>query len=211
MAVTEQQVQALQQALPDQFECTETRDIADYLYDAASLATLSGKKLHSKRNHINAFTAAHSWQVIPLAPEHFPACHDILNAWGEDHADVSAANERRAIRRAFDAFEPLGLHGALLIADGIPTAFTFGSMLTADTLCVHVEKALPDVGGYPVINREFVRMMREKHPALTLVNREDDMGLENLRKAKLSYRPAILLQKYTLLDISKKTTNCPLL
>jgi hypothetical protein len=92
----------------------------------------------------------------------------------------------------------LELHGALLYANGAPVAFTLGSMLTPDTLCVHFEKALSTVqGAYPTVNREFVRLMRQKFPALLYVNREDDMGLESLRRAKLSYRPLTLIRKFT--------------
>ncbi|MBQ8340915.1 MAG: DUF2156 domain-containing protein [Clostridia bacterium] len=206
-AVTKEQIAELESVLPNAFSITEERDIADYLYDAESLATLAGKKLHGKRNHINAFAAAHGFALLPLTPEHFDACRAIEAAWLSEHAGDSAEREQVAVERAFAAFDTLELEGALLMADGEPAAFTIGSMLTSDTLCVHVEKALSNLNGaYPTINREFVRMMREKHPALRTVNREDDMGLENLRRAKLSYRPAELLTKYTLTEI----TNAPL-
>ena len=109
-------------------------------------------------------------------------------------------------RKAFESFSALSLHGACLVANDKPVAFTIGSMLTPTALCVHFEKALPDVqGAFPTINREFVRMMLERFPALTTVNREDDMGLENLRTAKLSYRPIALLRKYTL---TRKNASC---
>ena len=198
VALTEQELTELLEAYPDTFEVTETRDIADYLYGAESLATLAGKKLHGKRNHINAFSAAHQWSVAPLTPADFDTCRSILAAWGAEHEGDSVENERIAAERAFGAFERLELQGALLTADGSPVAFTAGSMITQDTLCVHFEKALPAFGGaYPVINREFVRLMRESFPSLTTGNREDDMGLANLRAAKLSYRPTALLRKFT--------------
>ena len=198
-AVTETELEAILHEFPDTFAVFEERAIADYLYDATALATLSGKKLHGKRNHINAFTAANEWSVKPLETAGFDSCRAILDVWGQGRLDDGTQNERVAIERAFAAYETLGLHGALLIANGDPVAFTVGSMLTADTLCVHFEKALPHVqGAYPTINREFVRMMLARFPSLTTVNREDDMGLENLRAAKLSYRPSMLLRKFTL-------------
>ncbi len=200
-AVTEAQLAELNRALPNVFDATEERAIADYLYSAEALATLAGNKLHAKRNHINAFTAAHQWEVLPLAPERFDACRALLATWGAAHDGTAAQNERIVIERALAAYAPLGLEGALLMADGEPVAFTLGSMLTPDTLCVHVEKARPEVqGAYPMINREFVRMMRQKHPTLATVNREDDMGLENLRRAKMAYRPITLLTKFTLTE-----------
>jgi hypothetical protein len=100
--------------------------------------------------------------------------------------------------RTLEAFGELALYGALLTVEGEPVAFTIGEMLGDDMLCVHFEKTLPAWrSAYPVINREFVRMMRETHPVLAFINREDDMGLESLRKCKLSYRPVCLIKKYT--------------
>lgn len=186
------------EGLLELFDVTESRDYEDYLYTARSLATLSGKKLHAKRNHVNAFSASHVWQALPLAPSHFDTCRALLLAWS-NASEQASSTEQAAILRALDAFGPLSLSGALLIADGQPVAFTIGELLTPDTLCVHFEKAHPDWRtAYPVINREYVRMMLERHPALEYVNREDDMGLENLRTAKLSYRPLSMVRKFTL-------------
>lgn len=198
VAVTEAEAESISALLPDTFDQTEKRDWADYIYEAEALATLSGKKLHAKRNHINAFTAAHHWAVHPLTPADFDACREIASQWGLSQEGGSVAAERRALERALGAFEELELHGALLTVDDRAVAFTVGSMM-GDTMDVHFEKTLPDFSGaYPVINREFVRMMREAYPSLAFVNREEDMGLENLRRAKLSYRPAILLRKFSL-------------
>lgn len=198
VGVTEEQLATLPEELRSRFAISEARDFADYIYTAESLATLSGKKLHGKRNHINAFSAAHRWQIHPLSPADFPACRTILTAWGEA-AENASAGECSAVLRALEAFEELSLYGALLTVEGEPVAFTIGEILGDDTLCVHFEKTLPAWrSAYPVINREFVRMMRETHPVLAFINREDDMGLENLRAAKLSYRPHSLLRKFTL-------------
>ncbi len=197
-AATEAEAEWLLAAYPGTFSVTEARDFADYLYDATALANLAGKKLHAKRNHINAFTAAHDWMIRPLTPDDLGHCLQIFDGWASMQAGASVKNERRATERAFAAFDELELEGAILCVDGKTAAFTVGSV-SGDTLDVHFEKALPDLAGaYPVINREFVRMMLRKHPDLALVNREDDMGLENLRRAKLSYRPALLLRKFTL-------------
>lgn len=196
--LTEKDLAQLLADFPDTFATFEDRDIADYLYDAESLATLSGKKLHGKRNHINAFTAANEWYLKELGPEDADACRHIQQEWQALHPGDAPENERVAMEYALTHREALGLYGALLYANGAPVAFTLGSMLTPDTLCVHFEKALSTVqGAYPTVNREFVRMMREKMPALRFVNREDDMGLESLRKAKLSYRPLTLIRKFT--------------
>ena len=201
IGVTEQELARLLAAYPDTFEVKEVRDFADYLYSAEALDTLTGKKLHAKRNHINAFCAANEWSVRALTPADFNCCRTILDAWCATREESSTRFERNAIERALDAFSQLSLYGALLIANGAPVAFTVGSMITPDTMDVHFEKALPDVNGaYPTINREFVRMMRKRFPTLAWINREDDMGIENLRKAKLSYHPAALIKKYTLIQ-----------
>lgn len=199
ISVTERELDFVLREYPDVFDVREIRDFEDYLYCAEALDTLSGKKLHAKRNHINAFCAAHEWSVRALTPADFDDCRAIFDAWSAERPVDSVQRERITIERAFNAFSELELHGALLIADGQIVAFTIGSMITPDTMDVHFEKALPNVNGaYPTINREFVRMMRRRFPALAWVNREDDMGLENLRKAKLSYHPAAMVKKYTL-------------
>lgn len=197
VGVSEPEMPTLVQKFGDALEIVETREWADYLYDAEKLATLSGKKLHGKRNHINAFCAAHTYECIDLTPAHLPICMQLLDAWHAVQEREGAAEERRAIERGFAAFEALSLEGMILVADGQPVAFCVGSAITEACFCVHFEKALPDVNGaYPMINREFVRALLARHPGLQLINREDDMGLENLRAAKLSYRPAALLRKF---------------
>ena len=199
VSVNERELAWLLNAYPDTFDVREVRDYEDYLYSAESLDTLAGKKLHAKRNHINAFCAAHEWSVRALAPTDFDDCRAILDAWCAERPSNSVQHERRAIERALGAFTELDLHGALLIADGQSVAFTVGSMIAPDTMDVHFEKALPGVNGaYPTINREFVRMMRHRFPSLAWINREEDMGIENLRKAKLSYHPATLIRKFSL-------------
>ncbi|MBQ9099151.1 MAG: DUF2156 domain-containing protein [Clostridia bacterium] len=197
VGVTEEELTLLQKSKHPILAVDEARDMADYLYDATSLATLSGKKLHAKRNHINAFSAQNNWSIRPLTAQDAPLCREILAAWSAERESDSTAAEQAAIERAFGAFDTLLLEGALLAVDGTPVAFTVGSMTTPDTLDVHFEKALPTANGaFPTINREFVRMMQAKFPTLQWINREDDMGLENLRRAKLSYRPALLLHKH---------------
>ena len=94
--------------------------------------------------------------------------------------------------------DALELEGGLITVQGKPVAFSLGSLTTPECFNVHFEKAFADIqGSYPTIAREMARMVRERHPEVKWLNREDDMGLEGLRKAKLSYYPEILLEKYT--------------
>ena len=196
VGVAEAEMPALVAQWGERLEVLETREWEDYLYDAQRLATLSGKKLHGKRNHINAFSASHTWYTEPITQKTRQTCMEILEKWRKGREEETA-DEARAIERGFDALEALSLEGLLLVADGIPAAFTLGSRITSDTFCVHFEKAIPDMqGAFPVINRELVRAVLLAHPTVRWINREDDMGLENLRAAKLSYHPVALLKKF---------------
>jgi len=191
--------EALEALFPGAFAFTEDSIYADYIYDAEKLRDLPGKKLHGKRNHISRFTAEHDWAFVPLTADLFPACRGLLSRWSKAEGNSpTAEGEHEAIERAFLRFDALDLLGGVLFADGEPVAFTVGEKIAADTFDVHFEKALADINGaYPMVNREFVRLILERDPGIRYINREDDMGLENLRKSKESYCPDILLRKFT--------------
>lgn len=199
--LTENHRQALEKEYPGRFEFTEDTDFFDYIYRAEKLATYSGKALHSKKNHCNRFEAENDWHFEPLTRELIPGCLDMLDVWSEDNAhrlQSSISSEHDAIIRAFAAFEQLGLEGGVLFAKGRIVGFTMGSMVTQDTVDVHFEKAEVSINGaYPMVCREFVRMLKAKYPALEYINREDDMGIEALRRSKQSYKPEYMLKKYT--------------
>ena len=198
--ITETQKALLEEEFPGCFQFCEEEKYADYIYEAEKLATYAGKALHGKKNHCNRFEAEHDWQFAPLTRELIPQCEQMLIAWTEENAerlDDSIVYEHDAIERAFAHYEDLGLEGGVLFADGRLLGFTFGEMTSADTFDVHVEKAAADINGaYPMVCRELTRMLLEKHPGLVYMNREDDMGLEALRRSKESYKPAFLLKKF---------------
>ncbi len=178
------------------FHFSVDRDLCDYIYDRASLAALSGKALQPKRNHINRFLRLYpGYEYRTLSAGFFPACLSLMQKWmREQPAAGSAADEYQAVQYAFAHYAELELSGGVLLADGNLIAFTYGSPVTADTFVVHVEKA--DVGyegAYTMINKCFAGSLPEQY---VYVNREEDMGLEGLRRAKLSYHPAILLNKW---------------
>lgn len=191
----------LEKLFPGKFDFTEDRDFSDYIYSAEKLASLSGKKLHAKRNFVNRFTAAHDWHFEKLESRHFPACRALLKSW-ENAAPENEKNsiraEHLAIFRGFEHYEQLKLIGGALFAEERLVAFTIGEQIAEDTVDVHFEKALSEVdGAYQMINREFARLLLEAVPTLKYLNREDDMGLESLRRAKLSYHPEYILAKHT--------------
>ena len=195
--VTETQFKAMDAAFPGRFIAEPDRDSDDYIYSAESLATLTGSKLHGKRNHINRFLTSHNWHFEPLTREHIPACLSLLDDWIH-HSGEDSSDEKNAILRAFENWEYLEQDGGVLFADGQLVAFTFGERISDDTFCVHVEKAYAELNGaFPMINREFVRYILDKYKGILWINREEDLGLENLRRAKSSYFPAFMEQKFT--------------
>ncbi|MBR2879379.1 MAG: DUF2156 domain-containing protein [Oscillospiraceae bacterium] len=191
----------LEALFPGRFSFVHDRDYDDYIYSAEKLATLAGKKLHGKRNHINRFEATYpNCHFEPLRKEHFPLCRELLDLWEKEVNDGEhlVGNERQAIELAFENFEALSLMGGVLFVGEKLVAFTLGEVISSDCFNVHFEKADADTeGAYPMINREFVRYILKEYPHISYVNREDDMGLDNLRKSKLSYRPEIILEKYS--------------
>ena len=199
--ITEEHRAMLEEEYPGCFAYSEDCDNADYIYEAEKLATYAGKALHGKKNHCNRFEAENDWRFVPLTRELIPDCLDMLDVWSEENAErleKSIVYEHTAIVRAFAAFEKLGLEGGVLYANDKIVGFTLGEMICEDTFDVHFEKAEGALNGaYPMTCRELTRMLMEKHPNLRYMNREDDMGIEALRRSKESYKPAYLLKKYT--------------
>lgn len=199
--LTEAQKQRIERALPGRFSFWEKRDAADYIYGIEAMTTLSGKKLQSKRNHCNRFAQTYeNWHFEPLEPRHAAACMALLEQWEAAHEAEKGGMkpaEKAAIARAFADWETLELEGGVLFAEAQPVAFTLGEAVGKTGFDVRFEKAdTAYEGSYAMINREFARHLAAAHPQLEYLNREEDMGLENLRKAKLSYHPACLLMKY---------------
>lgn len=192
----ENQCRELEALFPDTFLFEEDRDNADYLYSLEAFATLAGKKLHGKRNFCNRFEAAHSWEARPLQRADFPLCLALFDRWAQGRED--SEDERTALSAAFTQWEALELEGTLLFAEGELIAFSVAEQLSADTAVIHFEKAESSVpGAYPMIARETARQLRREHPALLTLNREEDMGIPGLRKAKEEWYPSGLLMKYT--------------
>ena len=199
--VTAEHLPILETLWPGKFTAEPERDYWDYLYATEKLAELAGKKLHGKRNHIHRFEEQNDWRFEPMEAQHFPACKKLLDMWmdscGEDEQD-GIYEEYEAILKAFAHFEELGLEGGVLWSGDTLVAFTIGEPICEHTFDVHFEKAMSLIqGSYPMINREFVRYIREKYPNIQWINREDDTGRLSLRKSKESYYPDRMVEKYT--------------
>lgn len=188
----------LEAFLPGQFIFNQNRDYADYLYLRSDLATLKGKKFQAKRNHINRFRSSYpDYEYTPITPDRIQECLDLEAEWCKvNHCDQQegTGNERRALIYALHNFEALGLTGGILHVNGKIVAFTFGMPINNETFGIHVEKADTIIdGAYAMINYEFANRIPEQY---TYINREEDLGIEGLRKAKLSYQPVTILEKY---------------
>ena len=188
----------LEAIMPDKFHFEADRDYADSLYLRTDLATLAGKKFQAKRNHLNKFRRTYTnYEYVPLTSDRIQECLDLEAEWCKvNNCDQheGTGNERRALIYALHNFDALGLTGGILHVDGKIVAFTFGMPINQDTFGVHVEKADTTIdGAYTMINYEFANHIPEQY---TYINREEDLGIEGLRKAKLSYQPVIILEKY---------------
>ena len=199
--LTQDDCALLERLYPGRFRYHFDRDSFDYIYAISDLAQLTGRKFQRKRNHLNRFREQYpDHTFVPIAPENMDTVRQLVKQWyamrlAEDpHADYHM--EQAAITRALDKYRELGLEGLLLLVDGKCVAMTMGSFLTQNTFDIHFEKALNIAdGAYAAINNGFARYLQEKYPQLLWLDREDDMGLEGLRKAKLSYNPDHMVEK----------------
>lgn len=196
-SVTEDMFAQLEAWYPGRFEIEYDRDSADYVYESEKLATLAGKKLHAKRNHINKFMATfENWNYEPMGRQNLEECFQMALTWRNQNGceeDEEKNAEMCVTLNSLRLFEELELKGGVLRIDGKVIAFTIGEPVCEDTFVVHIEKAFADIqGAYPMINQQFALHECQNYQ---YINREEDTGAEGLRKAKLSYRPVFLVEK----------------
>ncbi|MCR5791898.1 MAG: phosphatidylglycerol lysyltransferase domain-containing protein [Lachnospiraceae bacterium] len=218
--LNEERKQMLEELFPGKFQFEEHRSRAEYIYDVEALARLSGRKYHKKKNHVNKFYKTYDFVYENLDATNIEECRAMSDLWEEQRVErfelteeekklgkkdravrrilreeKSFQKELRAVEIGLDHFEELGLSGGLIRVNGEVKAFTYGEPITKDTFGTHVEKAsneIPEL--YAVMNHQFALNHLGDYK---YVNREEDLGFEGLRKAKLSYHPAILLDCYT--------------
>ena len=195
MGITPQCREHLEAVSPGAFTFLEDEGNADYIYLRERLVSLSGKSLQSKRNHINKFEKLYpDYSYEPITKDDCAECLAVEQEWLRQHGTEEGEDkEQEVIQRLFDHFDELGLSGGILRVDGRVVAFTLGSPINETTFGVHIEKANRDYdGSYTMINKLFASTIPEQY---VYVNREEDLGLEGLRKAKLSYKPETILPK----------------
>lgn len=181
---------------PNRIEFTNHRESADYIYLQSDLSLLSGKKYHGKRNHISKFMRLYpNFTLEKITPENIEAAIEVSQLWMTENgrSEKDFAGEAAAINDAFENFDALELFGAVLMINGKPAAMTVAEAINDEVVDIHFEKSLSEYqGAYTVLNREFAQ---EYLSNFKFINREEDLGIEGLRKAKLSYYPIVLLEK----------------
>lgn len=200
----------LDESMPGAFTYSVDRDRSDYLYLREKLVTLSGKKLQPKRNHISKFKRAYpNYEYRPLTTDLVSDCIRLGEEWCKTNDSCmqrAMQAEQRMIDYALHHMEELHVVGGTLFVEDKMVAFTFGARINDEAFDVCVEKADTTYeGAYAMINNEFVSRLPED---IVYINREEDLGLEGLRKAKLSYQPDLILDKMTaMLTIVPKETE----
>ena len=202
--VSPEQFARLDALYPGRFQIAYDRDNADYVYEREKLLHLSGRELHGKKNHCNQFCKAYpDWRYEPITPENVQECIEMVQEWWKrnNHGEGGEKEEEEEVAlHGLREMEALSLTGGLLRVGGKVVAITLGEPCGRDMFVVHFEKAFADVeGAYSMINQQFVEHVMEGY---TYVNREDDAGAEGLRRAKLSYHPAFLMEKGLVTEVN---------
>lgn len=193
--VTDSDIERIEKMMPGKFEFRLDRNNCDYIYSAEKMITLSGKKYHSKRNHITNFKKQNpDWCFEKIDADNILECVAMHEKWiAENGESDDYLSELKVVKRAFDNYQALGFIGGLIRTQGQVIAYTFGETLGNGIFCTHIEKAFSSIrGAYPIMNQEFSANCLKEY---TLINREEDLGIEGLRRAKLSYNPVELLNK----------------
>lgn len=179
------------------YDIIESRNEFDYIYNSSDLINLSGKKYHSKRNHISSFSKQFDWHYEDITDCNINKVKECADTWylqNADRMDDELKNEQYGVMLMLGNIKTLGIKGGAIAIDDKIVAFTLGSPINKQIYNIHIEKALKGYDtAYTVINREFALHNLEKYK---YINREDDLGIEGLRKSKLSYHPQIILPKY---------------
>ncbi len=189
----------VEEAFPGDVEFISDRPNYDYLYLKQDLIDLKGRTYHAKKNHLNYFLNNYNYKYVSLTPDMLDTVMVFLEEFNarkniEPHEMKWLLMETDAMRDVVTNLDKLNYIAGAIVIDGKVEAFSIGGRLGENTVTVHVEKANSNIRGlYPAINNEFCKHLDE---SINYVNREEDMGITNLRKAKLSYKPIELVEKY---------------
>lgn len=194
--LTDAQREKLVELTGHDYSFEELTDNEDYIYTNYDLCLLPGKKYQGKRNHISKFNRCYpNWKFAIISENNKADAMAVVEKWCENNAvDMSTFEEYAAIKETLENYEALMMHGGVLYVDDKPVAMTIGSRINQTTFDVEFEKALIEYdGSYAKINNEFAKTLI----GFEFINSEEDMGLESLRKSKLSYHPVAILKRYS--------------
>lgn len=193
-------IEIFEAALPKKLKYVPDRPNFDYVYSTQDLIELKGRDYHSKKNHLNFFLNNYKYEYVDLTEDMAGEAMEFIKKFNERKVLVSKHErellemEEQAMKDVFLNIKSVGYMAGAILIDGKIEALSIGGQLGRKTVTVHVEKANTEFRGlYQAINNEFC-----KHVAshVKLINREEDMGIPGLRKAKLSYKPVKLIEKH---------------
>ncbi len=193
----EKTVKILTEAFPGKFIITEDRDSFDYVYKVEELINLPGKRFHSKKNHVNRFKKLYpNYEYCKMTPQDKDECLKLFDEWRDTKSleGTGLEEEREAVCELLNNWTSLDIVGGCIKVCGKMVAFSLGERLLADTAVIHLEHADTNYeGAFAIMNREF---LINEWGDCVYVNREEDMGIPGMRRAKESYRPAFMVKKY---------------
>ncbi len=193
----ERAVERLNECFPDMFEIAEERDAFDYVYRVEDLVKLSGKRYHGKKNHVNRFKKLYpDFEYCSLGKENADECLELFKSWRSNKEVESEGldDEYEAIDELLKNIDALGVTGGGLRVGGRLVAFSFGEALDKNMVLIHLEHADNAFeGAFSAMNQQF---LEHEWQDFEFVNREEDMGIPGMRRAKESYHPVNLIKKY---------------
>lgn len=189
-------VQKLSEAFPGKFLITEDKNYFDYVYKVEDLITLKGKRFHAKKNHVNKFKRLYNWEYQPIGRNNVEECIAVFEEWykGKETEAFGVDEEREAVMELFHNWEKLDVRGGCIRVDGNMVAFSVGEPLCGKMAVIHLEHAdTAYEGAFAMMNQQF---LEHEWQEFEFVNREEDMGIPGMRRAKESYRPIFMVKKY---------------
>lgn len=193
--LTNAQRAMLESTFPSAFEYVRSPENQDYIYLTKDLVMLAGKKFHAKRNHISKFYRTYTdTRFETIDDSNAQDALQVVRDWCDENGyNPKGYEELAVIEEALEMRKDYGLCGAVLYVDDKPVAMTLGSQISDKVYDVNFEKALRQYDGvYAVINNEFAKTLT----SYEYINREEDMGIEGLKKSKLSYNPVMILDRF---------------
>ncbi len=185
------------EAFPGKFLITEDVNSFDYVYKTQDLINLPGKSYHAKKNHINKFKKSYNWEYQPITAENANECLSLFDKWYSDKPEqnnTAIHEEKEAVLELFNNWDHLSIKGGCIRVDGKMVAFSVGEALCNHMAVIHLEHADTSYNGaFAIMNQQFLEHEWNEYE---FVNREEDMGIPGMRKAKESYRPSFMVKKY---------------